>query len=174
MIDVEQDALRALEQDTLAGLLGLVERHPHRLGIGEHDVGNLAKVAEQALAVDRRFAEAGAERIVVRAQPLDLRPQRVEMGEVAHADRAAADLVLVSRADAAARGADLAGARRVLAQTVEVTVEGQDQRAGLGDLEIVRRDGDALATQLGDLVAQMPRIEHHAIADHRQRAAHDP
>ena len=47
----------------------------------------------------------------VRQQAIDLVRQRVEVGEVHQADGAAADLVLVGRADAAAGGADL-GARR--------------------------------------------------------------
>ena len=72
------------------------------------------------------------------ADAVELRAEAVEMGEVADPDRAAADLVLIGRADAAPGGADLAGARRILAQRVEIAVEGQDQRAGVGDLEIVR------------------------------------
>ena len=97
-----------------------------------------ARSREQPLAVDRRLAEAGAQRVVMRAQAVEQRPQVVELGEVADADRAAADLVLVGRADAAPRGADLAGARGVLAQRVEVAVDRQDQRAGLGDHQHVR------------------------------------
>ena len=94
----------------------------------------------QPLAVDRRLAEAGAQRVVVRAQAVEQRAELVELGEVADADRAAADLVLVGRADAAARRADLARARRILAQRVEVAVDRQDQRAGLGDHQHVGRD----------------------------------
>ena len=66
----------------------------------------------QPLAVDRRLAESGAKRVVVRAQAVEQRSEVVEMGEVADADRAAADLVLIGGADAAAGRADLAGAAR--------------------------------------------------------------
>ena len=99
-----------------------------------------ARSRAQPLAVDRRLAEAGAERVVVRAQAVEQRVELVEMGEVADADRAAADLVLIGRADAAPRGADLARADGVLAQRVEVAVDRQDQRAGLGDHQHVGRD----------------------------------
>ena len=109
----------------------------------------------------------------MRAQAVDLDLQVVFIGQVADADGAAADLVLIGRADAATGGADLAGARRVLTQAVEVAVERQDQRAGLGDLQVCRGDLDALPLELGDLVTEMPGIQHHAIADHRQRATHD-
>src|SRR3546814_3339186 len=57
--------------------------------------------------------------------------------------------------------------------SVKIAVEGQDQRDVFGDVEIVRRDGDALGGQLLYLRLQRPGIEHHAIADNRQRAPHD-
>src|SRR3546814_21147604 len=97
----------------------------------------------------------------------------VEMRQVADADRAAADLVLIGRADAAPGGADLAGARRSFAQRYEVAVKGQDQRAIVGDGEIVGVDLDPLAAQLGDLVAQRPGIAEDDVADDRQRAGED-
>ena len=112
----------------------LVERHPHRLGELQHEIGDLAEVALEPGAVDAGLAEAGAQRVVMGADAVELRPELAEMGEVADPDRAAADLVLIGRADAAPGGADLAGARRILAQRVEIAVEGQDQRAGVGDL----------------------------------------
>ena len=98
---------------------------------------DLAQFGEQRCAIDRRLAEPGAQRVVMRAEPVELRIQRVEMRQIAHPDRAAADLVLVSRADAAPGGADLAGARRGLAQAVEIAVERQDQRAIVGDREVL-------------------------------------
>ena len=110
----------------------------------------------------------------MRTQPVELRFQRVQMRKVADPDRAAADLVLVSRPDAACRGADLARAGRRLAQAVELAMDRQDQRAVVGNDEIVVLDGDALALEPGDLVAERPGIEHDAVADDRQRAAHDP
>src|SRR3546814_16716882 len=82
--------------------------------------------------------------------------------------RAAADLVLIGGADAAPGGADLARPRRGLAQRVEVAVKGQDQRAIVGDGEIVGIDLDPLTAQLGDLVPQRPRIEDDAVAEERQ------
>ena len=103
------------------------------------------------------------------AQPVEV----VEAGEVADADRAAANLVLVRRADPAARGADLARARRILAQGVEIAVDGEDQRTGLGDHQHVRGHVHAELAHPLDFGLQRPRIEHHAIADHRRRSAHD-
>ena len=84
---------------------------PDRPGELQDEVGDLAEVALEPRAVDRRLAEAGAQRVVMGAQPVELRPELAEMGEVADPDRAAADLVLIGRADAAPGGADLALAR---------------------------------------------------------------
>ncbi len=79
-------------------------------------------------------AEPAAQRLVVGEQPRDLLVERVGFGEVAQADGAAAHLVLVGRADAALRGADLhAGGHRRLAMGVEFAVQRQDQRDVLGD-----------------------------------------
>ena len=50
----------------------------------------------------------------------------------------------------------------------------QDQRGVLGDAQMLRRHGDALLLQLGDLVDQRLQVEDDAVADHRQlAAAHD-
>ena len=173
MIDIEQDALRAFEQDALALRLGRVEREPDGLGIRQDEVGDFAQFRHQGVAVNRRFAETGAQSVVMRGQTVDLRAEIVEMGEVADADGATADLVLISRADAATGSADLARAAGIFAQTVQIAMERQDQRAGFGDLEILRRDDDTLSRQLRDFIAEVPRIEHDAIADDRKRAAHD-
>ena len=104
----------------------------------------------------------------MRQQPLDLVRQGVEIGEVHQADGAAADLVLIGRADAAAGGADRGAGVGGFAQRIELAVQGQDQRDVLGDAQVFRADRDALAPQLCDFVEEGLRIEHHAIADHRQ------
>ena len=104
-------------------------------------------------------------------QPRDLFVQRVGLGEVHHADRAAADLVLVSGADAALGGADLhAIAGRLLAMRVELAVQREDQRRVLGDLEIIGGYRDALLAQPLDLADEEMRIDDDAIADDRELA----
>ena len=95
------------------------------------------------------------------------------MRKIADADRTAPGLVLIRRPDAAAGRADLAGAAGVLAQAIEVAVERQDQRAGIGDPQRLGGRDDALRTQPRDFVLQRPRIEHHAVADEGRRPADD-
>src|SRR3546814_15008498 len=105
-------------------------------------------LGHQPRSVDRRLAEAGAKRIMMGAQPVKLRIELIQMGEVAQADRATAHLVLIGGTDAAPRRADLARAAGVFAQPVTIAVEGQDKRDVFGDVEIVRRGGDALGGTL--------------------------
>ena len=121
---------------------------------------------------DLLHAEAAAQRIVVREQPLDLAVQHLEVREVHQPDRAAADLVLVGRADAAAGGADGSLAGGLFARNIQLLMQRQDQRGVLGDAQVLRRHRDALLLEPADLVDQRLRIEHDAVADHRQLVAH--
>ena len=104
----------------------------------------------------------------MRQQALDLAVERRAVGEIHQPDGAPSDLVLVGGTDAAPRRAD--AERRVcgFADRVELAVQRQDQRRVLGDAQIVGSDIDALFLEMGDLVEQRLRVEHHAIADDRQ------
>ena len=51
----------------------LVERDPDRPGEVQHEVGDLAEIALEPGAVDRRLAEAGAKRVVMGAEAVELR-----------------------------------------------------------------------------------------------------
>ena len=111
---------------------------------------------------------------MVSAETVEHRPKIIEPRKVAEPKGAAADLVLVSRSDAAPGGADFAGPTRILAQSVEIAVDRKDQRAGVGDHQDLGRDCDALLAKLLDLSLQCPRIEHYAVADDRRRAGDNP
>ena len=173
MIDIEQHPLRAFEQDAAPPRARLGQIAPDRADERQHEARDLGQLGEQRGAVDRRLAEAGAQRVVMRGQPIELRPQIAKMREIAHPHRAATHLVFIGGTNTAPGGADLARAARILAQRVEIAVERQDQRTGVGDHQRIRGYLHALAAQLLHLGLQRPGIEHHAIADHRRRAAHD-
>jgi hypothetical protein len=173
VFDVEQHALRAFEQDAAALAALVAQPHPHRLGVLLHERGNLAQLCEQRGAVDGRLVEAGPQRVVVGTEAIEHRLELVQVGKVAHPDRPATDLVLIRGADTAAGGADLALARGGLAPDIELAVQREDQRTVVGDGEIVRRDGHALPFEPLDLGLERPGIEHHAVADDRQRAGDD-
>ncbi len=104
----------------------------------------------------------------MRQQTLDLVRQGLRVGEVHQADGAAANLVLIGGANAALGGADRSRLVGILAHGIELAMQRQDQGDILSDAQIVRRDRDTLAAQLVDLGDERLRVEHHAIADHRQ------
>src|SRR5690349_24779229 len=60
VVDVEEHTLRALEQYAAAALQSGVQVAPHRSRKRQDNAGDVAKVAEQALAINRRLADAGA------------------------------------------------------------------------------------------------------------------
>ena len=138
MVDVEQRALRAFEQDALALAALLVEQRPDRIHVGQHLRRDRGELVVDRARRDLGHAEPAAQRVVMRQQPLDLAVERLQVGEIHQPDGAAADLVLVGRADAAAGGADRAlAAMAVLARDVELLVQRQDQRGVLGDAQVV-------------------------------------
>ncbi len=110
-------------------------------------------------------AQAAPQRIVMREHARDLVVEQIRLGEIHEANRAAADLVLIGGSDAALRRADLGAAARVLAMRVKLSVQRKDQRRVFRDLEIHRRNGDALLPQPVDLADEEMRVDDDAIAD---------
>ena len=172
MVDVEQRALRAFEQNALALAAPFVEQRPDRVHVGQHLRRHGGQVRRSSVrGSNSAHAKTAAQRIVVRQQAIDLAVEHLQVGEIHQADGAPADLVFVGRADAAAGGADGALAAMAFSRaTSSSLMQRQDQRRVLGDAQIFGRDGDALLFELGDLVEQRVRVEHDAIADDRELA----
>ena len=168
VVDVEQRPLRAFEQDALALAALGVEQRPHCVQVRQNLRRDLGELVAEIVGRDFRLAESAAKRIVMGEDALDLRLQTRQVLQIHNPDRASAYLVLVCRTNAALGGADTPLAGRGLAQRVEFAVQWQDQRRVLGDAQIVARDADAELLDLGDLLGECPRVDHHSVADHRQ------
>ena len=82
MVDVEEDALRALEEDPAAALARFVQSDPDRPRELQDEVGDFAEFALESVAVDRLLAETGSQRVVMRAQPVELRSELLICGAV--------------------------------------------------------------------------------------------
>ena len=137
VIDVEQRALRAFEEDRLAGA--------HRLGQHQRDI---ADPRPQALAVRPAADRAPRCQSMVESWTRRLRAVTLSrtfcsspLGSVrSHdADAAARDLVLVGRTDAARGRPDLPLAPPRLGQQVEIAVIRQDQVRLVADDEAAGR-----------------------------------
>ncbi len=145
VVDVEHGALRALEQDAVAALARVVEQLPDRLGVGQdlgRDLAQLARAAPRRRPPSAPRPRSSALWCSSSASILRSSASGSARSQTRMARRA--DLVLVGRADAAAGGADLAGAARFLAQQVELAVQRQDQRGVLGERQDLGRDRHAL------------------------------
>ncbi len=94
--------------------------------------------------------------------------KRLRIGKVHETDGATSDLVFVSRSNAALRGADGVRSAGVLSYGIEFTMQRQNQRDVFRNAQIVPRDRNALTAQTLEFVEEGLRIEHHAVADHRQ------
>ena len=127
VIDVEHRRLAALEEHVLARVDRLVEDERR---VGDHRRKAVA-VTQQLVSnlVDRDGAavvDLDEQVVLHRERALNLVAQHRLVKQVAHADAEAIDLVRVSRADAAARGADLAAPQEALGDLVQGARVGRD------------------------------------------------
>ncbi len=169
VVDVQQRALRALEDHEPV----TVERVPDEPR-GVRDVRLEPVPVARVLLGHRVQVELGVLR--PRAQELPLRLHRrgdllaedLLVEQVLHADPEPRCLVLVRGADPAPCRADLELAEPCLAALVEQQVVGHDQVRVGRDPQPARRD-PAPAQPL-ELLEQHARVDHDAVADHRELA----
>ena len=152
----------------------LVEVAPHRPGEGQHEIGDLGEIVQQPRAIDRRLAEAGAKRVVMGAQAVELRARDRRDGRGRRRGSRG------GRPCPHRPGRCRAGSCRSCPRPTRPRASASRSR-WIGRISgqvsaIIRTSGvtsTPCARDLLDLGLQRPRIEHHAIADHRRRAAHD-
>ena len=164
MVDVEQRALRALEDHVAAG----VQHVPGQAGgVGDVlldpvPVGQV--VLGHRLQVELRGLGERAQRQALRVERGgDLLLEDLLVEQVLHADAQARGLVGVAGADPAPRGADLQLAQLRLGRVVEEHVVGHDQVRVGADPQA--REVDALGPQVVELARQHLRVDHDAVAD---------
>ena len=166
MIDIQQRALRPLEEDAAPARPRLIQLPPHRGGVGQQPRRNRRKRVEQRRAVHGGAAVSRPQGVVMEPQPVHLRLQRRSVAKVADTHRPPPDLVLVRRTDATPGRADPLPAR-VLAQGVQLAVERQDQRRAFRNRQRRGSHVHALPANGVDLVEQRPGIDDHAVAQER-------
>ena len=164
VVDVEQGALRALQQHRFAGLQRVVEQQP---GVGDavpEALGLLQQRLDHVLGVQRLAVVDLDQHLVLEFQRgLDLVGQQLGVEHVGDPDPHPGDLVLVAGPDAAAGGADLLAAHVALGDLVDGDVVGHQQVRVGGDQQL--RGVDAAIFEALQLVEQHTGIDHHAVAD---------
>jgi hypothetical protein len=169
VVDVEQRALRAFEQHALS--LG---NRPMQV---DRDIGDerlqsrpgAPHVAEHLLPLHVRVADEPVARGDVFAHGTGERPVVGLIGQVADADAATADFVLVRRADAARGGPDFSFAPPRFGEHVQLAVIRQDHVRSVAHEQPPARV-DSHAGNLIQLRKQRDRIDHDAIADDADHA----
>ncbi len=110
MVDVEERALRAFEQNRGAVLDRAMHHEPHVLGEREESFAHGGQHVDRRLDVGAlRAAEGRQLRVRVRDSRFDELAHPRRMPEVEDADAATRDLVLIRRPDSATRRADRLG-----------------------------------------------------------------
>ncbi|SHX14410.1 Uncharacterised protein [Mycobacteroides abscessus subsp. abscessus] len=164
MVDVEQGALRALQQDRLAALQGLVQQQP---GVGDavlEALGLLQQALDDLGRVERLAVVDLDQHLVLELQRgLDLVGQLLLVEDVGDPDADARDLVLVARTDAATGGADLLAARVPFGDLVDGHVVRHEQVRVSRDHEF--RGVHTAVLEPGELTEQHARVDHHTVAD---------
>src|ERR1700681_2414542 len=165
MIDVEQRALRALEQNRRAPDDGAMDLEPYVRGEREQPVSELLENSKGVIDIGALGAGHGQLDVGVCDSALDQLSQTLRIPQVEHADPAPSVLILVRWTNSTARGADLL-ARGALA--VDQLVIGQHEVSAIAHIEAAF-DVDAIGHQLVYLGEECLDIENDAVAD---RAAH--
>ena len=173
VVDIEQRALRALEQNMLALTQRVVQKLRGFCHVGTNDLGiRQIRVAdfihgERALAV--HLLQDGVLHLERR---LHLHAEHVLVHQILDADAAAGGFVLIARADAAVGGSDFVFTQLELGRLVQLDMVGHDHVSIAGDLQALA--GQALALQHAHLLNQHLRVHHHTVADNRHRVlVHD-
>ena len=166
MVDVQQRALRAFEQDVLA----LAQRVVEQLGGLCHVRLQDASVRQVLFAdlFDRVGVQAVnllQDRILLGQRRLHLQTEDLFVHEILDADTATGCFVLVARTDAALRGADLVVAQALFVRTVQILVVRHDDVGVAGNLQALA--GDAFGLQHGHFLHEHARVDDHAVADDR-------
>ncbi len=163
-IDVEEGALRALEEDALVFFQLAMEPDD---GVGDVR-GELPSRCQVGL-IDfakrkRRAAEGFEDGVVFLDAVLQLRREYFRTHKIDHAQAGAGGLVAVGRADAALGGADLVAALAQFARFVEGAMVGQHKVGRFADEEAAGQL-DAPFFEPFDFRDQGDRINDHAVGD---------
>jgi hypothetical protein len=166
VVEVEERALGALEQDVIAAAERVLD-----------EPGRVVELAAQALAprggllhewLDREAGGAHRleQEVLVGQGAADPLAQDLAVEEVLHPQAQAPGPVPVRRADAPAGGADLRAAQPGLVGPVEGDVVGHDHVRAAADPDL--RAVDALRREHVELRDEGRGVDHHAVADDRR------
>ena len=164
IVQIQQHALSALEEELLARLLGLVN---HEGGIRHHgsQLFAIAQIVLQHLVIIQGLAAVNLRNqlVFLRQNRFELLGKAVLIQQVHHAEADPAGLIRIAGANAVFGGADYLIPQALLRKPVQHLVIGHDEMGPVADEKIVRLN--ALFVQICDFVEQGARVYDHAVAD---------
>ena len=162
-VHVEVRPLGTLEEELSALAAGLVDEHGRVRDEGLEALAHGAEPGEDLPLVHALDLEHLREVLLPFVEErVELLSELVRVHQVDHADAAPAGLVLVGRAYAPARGADLLGG---FPGVVDGLVVGHDDVGAVADGQGAGGDRVPLLPQGFDLVEEDLGVDHHAVAD---------
>ena len=163
VVEVEEGALGALEQDLLAPVVRVLHE-PRGVGhVGPQLPAVLAVLVADLLVVERFAAvELGDDAVLVGQHEAQQRLERLGLHEVDDAHAEASGLVGEGRAGAGAGGADGVLAAQLLVELVDGEVPRHDDVCAVADAHA--RGVDAALVEHRQLVEQGARVDDHAVA----------
>ena len=167
VVEVEEGGLRALEEDVLAGLQGVVDE-PDGVGdVGREPGRQLVEVALGDLVGRQRqpVVDPREDGVLLLQRLVELGPEDLGVEQVLHPQPRAQRLVGVRRPDAATCRAEGVAPEAALGEEVELDVVRQDQVGVARHLQPAAVDAPGLHAV--DLVEQHRRLDHDAVADDR-------
>ena len=124
------------------------------------------------VVIDRLLAIAANDDVVLPVdQSLQMLFERFRMLQIAHLNRFLHIFVAIDRADAAERRAEMILAEALLFPLILRRMNRQHHQRAIGNLQILRRNLNALFAQTADFLAQMLQIHDHARAQQVDRVA---
>lgn len=174
MIDVQKGPLGALEKDALPFTDSIVEHLSRLSHVRLHDarIGQVL-IADLIHRIGLKPIYLLEDRVLLSKGVLNLETEYLLIKKVLHANPTTCDLVLIARADATLRGADLVVAKALLLGAIKNLVIRHDDVRVARNLKAIARD--SLCFKKSHLLNKNTWVNHDAVADHWDRPfIHDP
>ena len=172
-IVVQHGGLSTFEQQGRAVVQLVRQNFPSGNDKRRQKFGDFIQLFQQIVGVDQRLFHSFAQRVVETQQIFDFVRQGFFFEQIADANGATSDFVLISGADTATRRSDFGFSRGFFAHMVQFAVKRQNQSRQFRNFQNI---GGYFRPQIGhafDFVAQSPRINDNAVSDNGQLAAHN-
>ncbi|EKD38800.1 MAG: hypothetical protein ACD_75C00602G0001 [uncultured bacterium] len=168
MIYIKMRSLCPLKENIPVAFSGLIQFHRYVAEVRYQFLAIFFKKAVDLFIIHRRAVVLfGEQEILLRDSLLQFFAKKIVVQEIAGLNTDSADLVHITRTDAATGGADfLVGGKRGLLGLIDAGMIGHDEVGSFADHQAVRRNHHPLFLQFLDFADKNTRIDNHAVTYH--------